>query len=623
MMKGSWHIKARNLTIVIATIALSAAVFVPSLPAIAAPVISLTPSSGAVGTTVTISGTVFNSYEGDIIYIFFDTDEIEKSPMVVPVGGNFTTSFTVPGDASAGQHWVEIKMDPSEASYIARSAFNVDETVLTLSSTKGVPGAAVMVSGSGFYVGSQVIIYYDNPDRQQVGVTAASATGGFTYSVIVPPSPAGTHKVSASNEQGNTAETEFTVVPTLKLNLDSAGPGDLLNVRGMGFAASSTVNIFLGQTSVAMYVTDELGSFEIDIEIPDLMPLTYEIKAQDDKGNNSTAGINVIAGMKLSEDIGSVGRDITLHGIGFTPGATIIINYDGEPFTTVIADNNGDFTIVITVPPGSGGEHIITVSDGATTREYPFAVETEPPAAPVFLLPGNGSLTRAEAYFDWLDVEDDSVPVTYDLEIASDQNFASPVLLKTGITESQYTLTGDEALVANFKNASYFWRVKAIDGAGNTSEWSAAWVFYVSVPSVPTMSLPANDSAVEYPIRFSWNAVTSLSPPVTYDLQIASSLDFTSTVLVETGLKSSDILISKDSETKLKKGATYYWRVKAVDAAMNSSDWSPAGSFLFTPKSTFPSWAIYMLISIAAVIAILFAYRLGRKTAYRPDTNYL
>jgi predicted phage tail protein len=239
------------------------------------------------------------------------------------------------------------------------------------------------------------------------------------------------------------------------------------------------------------------------------------------------------------------------------------------------------------------------------------------------LLPGNGSLTRAEAYFDWLDVEDDSVPVTYNLEIASDQNFASPVLLKTGITESQYTLTGDEALAANFKDAPYFWRAKAIDGAGNASEWSTAWVFYVSVPSVPTMSLPANDSSQEYPIRFSWNAVTSLSPPVTYDLQIASNLDFTSPVLEETGLKSSDLLISKDSKINLKKGETYYWRVKAVDAAMNSSDWSPAGSFRFTPKSTFPSWAIYTLIIIAAVIAILFAYRLGRKTAYRQDTNYL
>ena len=49
----------------------------PALPAAAAPVVILVPSSGAVGTMVTMQGTIFDSYEGDNIYFFFDDTEID------------------------------------------------------------------------------------------------------------------------------------------------------------------------------------------------------------------------------------------------------------------------------------------------------------------------------------------------------------------------------------------------------------------------------------------------------------------------------------------------------------------------------------------------------------------
>ena len=69
---------------------------------------------------------------------------------------------------------------------------------------------------------------------------------------------------------------------------------------------------------------------------------------------------------------------------------------------------------------------------------------------PTMLLPNNNSLTIAEVNFDWSDVTDNSTPVTYSLQIASDQNFGSLVLSKTGIRESHYTLTKDEILSADF-----------------------------------------------------------------------------------------------------------------------------------------------------------------------------
>jgi len=609
-------LRYHNLFIVLAIVALLLAVFTPSLPVVAAPVVTLVPSSGAVGTTVSISGTVFNSYEGDNIHIFFDTREIDVSPLVVPSGGIFSVNFNVSANTSAGQHWVEVRTDTTTSSVIAKNSFTVDATALTLDTAEGPSGNSVNINGSGFYVNSTVTLYYYNPDKQKIGTVAASSTGKFVRSFIIPPSPGGLHKISASNDQANSAEVEYKVLAEIKLNLDSAGPGDSLNIKGTGFASSSKVNVIFGSLNVATATTDKFGSFEIEFNVPDVKPISYAVKAQDDTGNNSDTSFTVTAGAKLSESTGSVGGDLTIHGGGFKPGADITMKYDDNPIATTSADNNGDFTVTITVPTGNSGKHIISVSDGTSTRELPFTVEMVPPAVPSLLLPANGSLTRAEAYFDWLDVKDVSVPVTYDLDIASDQNFATLVLHKVGLIDSQYTLTANETLAADFKNAPYFWRVKAIDGANNVSEWSPASVFYISVPSVPAMALPPNDSPVEFPIRFSWQAVSSLSSPVTYNLQISKNLDFTSPLLDKTGLENSERLISKSDNLKFKKGVVYYWRVKAVDAAHNSSDWSPAGSFRFAPKSAFPGWATYTLISIGAVIAVLFAFRLGRKTAF-------
>ncbi|MGD1118889.1 MAG: hypothetical protein ABR886_05320 [Dehalococcoidales bacterium] len=616
MKKTTLYKKWRFPFIVLVASVLLAALILPSSPALGAPVITLTPASGPTGTTVNIGGTVFSSYEGDSIHIYFDTRELDMSPLVVPGSGEFNVSFNIPAGTSAGKHWIEATTDNTTSSVIAKSAFTVDTTALSLDSAEGICGSSVNISGSGFYVNSTVTLYYFNTDNQSIGTDTASATGTFTHNFIIPIGPAGQHKIYAANTQDNSAGIQYTVLPGIKLNLGSAGPGEPVNVQGSGFAASGAIKILFGTLSVATANADKLGSFEVDFDVPDLKSQSYDVKIQDDKGNSSTISFTVTAAAKLSAASGAVGAELTISGGGFIAGATITITFDDKSLATTAADNNGDFTLTIAVPASNGGKHMISVSDGTSTRELPFSIETQAPPVPALMLPANGSLTRAEANFEWGAVTDASVPVTYDLEVATDQNFATPVIRKTGLTESQYTLSGNETLAVEFKNAPYFWRVRAIDGANNVSEWSTPWVFFVSVPDIPAMQLPADNSAVDYPIRFSWQAVISLSPPVTYDLQIAKDLDFTTVILDKTGLTNPDRLIAKTDNLKLKKGVIYYWRIKAIDDARNSSAWSPAGSFRFSPKSSFPSWAIYTLIFIAAVIAVLIAFRLGRKNAF-------
>ena len=95
-------------------------------------------------------------------------------------------------------------------------------------------------------------------------------------------------------------------------------------------------------------------------------------------------------------------------------------------------------------------------------------------------LPLDGDKAESRGHFDWGDVSDPS-GVTYTLQIATDDKFtaSSVVLEKSRFTESEYTLTKEERLKPTKKEAPCYWRIQAIDGAGNESGWTTPGPFYV------------------------------------------------------------------------------------------------------------------------------------------------
>ncbi|HET7236409.1 MAG TPA: FecR domain-containing protein [Actinomycetota bacterium] len=67
----------------------------------------------------------------------------------------------------------------------------------------------------------------------------------------------------------------------------------------------------------------------------------------------STCGATVAAGT----------NEITVTGQGWTPGQTVTITLDGEKIGEAVADENGSFTVVITLSGVSDGEHTIGCTD--------------------------------------------------------------------------------------------------------------------------------------------------------------------------------------------------------------------------------------------------------------------
>ena len=144
------------------------------------------------------------------------------------------------------------------------------------------------------------------------------------------------------------------------------------------------------------------------------------------------------------------------------------------------------------MPTSKSGDHTITASDGTNTLELTFTVETDAPGIPAPLLPAMGAELKPPVSFDWKDVTDESPPITYTLQIATNRDFdaSSIVLEKTGLTESEYTLTEKEALELAGDEAAYYWRVRAIDAASNEGAWTGAGQFYVKASfGIPSWAL--------------------------------------------------------------------------------------------------------------------------------------
>ena len=179
--------------------------------------------------------------------------------------------------------------------------------------------------------------------------------------------------------------------------------------------------------------------------------------------------------------MGNVATTLTVSGIGFIFDGIVTIKYDDIQVAIATSNDNGAFSITFDVPASIGGNHTITTSDGSNIIKCIFTMESEAPPTPGLLLPEETNRAEAETYFNWEDVTDDSLPVTYTLQIATNADFtpASIVLEKEGLTDSDYTITEEERLEPTKKEAPYYWRVKAIDSASNESEWSAPGLFYI------------------------------------------------------------------------------------------------------------------------------------------------
>ena len=446
----------------------------PATPALAATV-TISPNEGAPGTTVTITGSSFTA--GNLIDIYFDTN-LRNSAFASPVGA-ISVTITVPGNATAGVHQIRT-FDFNSQLYLTTTDFTVTGIgEITLDPDEGIVGTEVEINGEGFDSSEDIAVEYDGDEINiENGDTDTDSSGEFTCTVIIPPSTAGDHTITVIGQESDSeAEADFTVEPQITISPTSGSSGTVVTVNGTGFSSNADITIDFNNDEMTISGdtdTDSDGSFTSTFTVQTSETGVYDVDVEDEDNNADSAVFTISTNASLDNSTGSVGAEITISGTGFIAGGPITAKYDDFAIGTAVADSNGAFSIVFNIPPSIHGDHTVTVSDGTTTRESTFVVESEPPPAPQLLLPETGIKAKQPVYFDWADVTDVSIPVSYTLQIASDQDFttASIVLEEDKIAASEYTIANNKKLESVSEEAPYYWRVKAVDAASNQSGWS-------------------------------------------------------------------------------------------------------------------------------------------------------
>ncbi|MFC1987242.1 hypothetical protein ACFLVH_01685 [Chloroflexota bacterium] len=441
--------------------------------------ITLDPDEDIVDTEVEISGTGFDGNEDIIVEYDGDEVDIEDGDSDTDSDGEFACTIIIP-ESTAGDHTITVTGDDS--SMEAEATFTV-EPHITISPESGAAGSAVTVSGTGFGDEVDFTITFDGDD---VATDETDDNGSFEVSFNAPALRAGSYDVEAEDDDNNSGTVEFTIGATnVNISPTTGYTGIEVTVSGSGFKASTAISIAFDNEVIpnSATTTDGDGSFSTSFTVPVRTTGTYKVKASD--GTNTvevdfsiTTGAN-ISPVTTAASPGYVGMPLNVNGDGFTPAGMVTITYDGNKVTTTPVNANGTFSVTFNAPTGKGGSHSIIATDGINSKTLIFYMESNPPQIPPPLKPEMNIKAEAQTYFDWEDVPTDPSGVTYTLQIATDAAFGTIILEKTGLTTSEYTLTKEERLESAGEESPYYWRVKAVDGASNESQWTGKGEFYV------------------------------------------------------------------------------------------------------------------------------------------------
>ena len=258
--------------------------------------------------------------------------------------------------------------------------------------------------------------------------------------------------------------------------------------------------------------------------------------------------------------------------------------------------NNGPYQIEIVIPHTTTEYQVLpqeelangthqwrvvardAVLNGASLAPRSFTVievDVTPPATPSLLSPAdNARISDNSPTFDWTDVTDRS-GVSYRIQVDDNSNFVSPEVDESGLPASIFTVGATRPTPTILVDDTYFWRARAVDGAGNTGDFTAARSVTIDTtpPVAPALNAPADGVFTNTrTVTFSWNASTS-SDIGQYHLQVTAGADFNQALIVDKLIAHPTL----SDQVTLPADGVYKWRVGALDTASPPNETPAAG----------------------------------------------
>jgi len=495
--------QSKGLLILVALIFALPLVFLAHPVPVHAASITISPASGAVGTSIQLSG---NGFSGRLATIRWD-DQILLSKVPISETGELTYNLKVP-DACRGNHIIEITDDSNWTSSTASATFAVVPGI-TVSPRTGRPYTLVTVIGNGFARLERDIKITWNGNILS-GSATANHLGTWGINFDVPDTGKGEYYIGAFSSSTNASEIgeqRFVVAPFAKVETTSGPVGVEIKIDGFGFRTGEdgiTIT-WDGEIIMCNIVGGPDGSWSATLNIPPCTKGYHTIGVYGSsftpKGIVPDTDFNVVPNVELQPTSGNKGTRVTVNGAGFAEDETVTLSFEGMPLDIkAAADGTGSFNVAFEAPQSRVKDSKVKATGSAgSSAEAIFIVEKIAPLAPTLLSPEQGArleifdsvgdvflgtakllvgsirfddsgqraLGSPIATFDWSDVNAES-NITYTLEIARGDDFSSQVLLKERLVDSEYTLSKDDTLGKDI----YIWRVKAVDNIGNESPWS-------------------------------------------------------------------------------------------------------------------------------------------------------
>jgi len=472
--------------------------------------ISIGPASGTISTSIHING---NGFSGRLATIYWD-NQIILSKVPISETGELTFDLQVP-PACKGSHTIKITDDSNWTSSTASATFTVLPGI-TIFPRIGWPYTSITVTGNGFACFEKDIKV--TWDKTVLPISAAANQFGiWSINFEAPESAKGEYYISAfssSTDASEIGEQKFIVGPFAKMQPSSGPVRTEITIEGFGFRTSEDgITITWDNQIILCNLTAGTnGVFDTTLNIP---PATQGLHLVGVFGSDFTPkGIipdmdfNVVPNIQLQPPSGNKGTRVSVNGTGFIKGEAVTLSFEGTSLNiSIVADDKGSFSIGFDAPQSAVKENKVkAIGTTGNSAETLFIIDKVTPPAPSLVSPTQGAelevfdsvgdvflgttkqliriisfrnseqrkLGPSDIKFDWSDIKVQG-KTTYTLEIANDNDFLSPAVLKKELVDSEYTLSRDDILTIG----SYTWRVMAVDDIGNEGLWSDADEFEV------------------------------------------------------------------------------------------------------------------------------------------------
>lgn len=327
------------------------------------PKITISSSSGPVGTQITVAG---NGFDGSsTITLTWDGTDTSRTTNSNTSGSFSSLSYTIP-TTTGGAH--NINAHDSAGHTATNIVFTITPTI-SISSTSGHAGDTTILSGDGFAGTSTITVVWKGSDTSTTTTSASNGTfAGLVFTIPITETP-GTYTITAHDTVPNQAPNKnYTVVtattPVITLSTNKGPSGSTITISGNGFsvlATTATIRWDGSDTSTTCSLSS--GSFSnCSFIIPSATAGDHTISARDNATvpNTSADQIYTITNgtLSISHPASATFTPVTIEATAqqTTANITAITVTDSR-------GNNAGWSATVTVSNFSDGTHTISVTN--------------------------------------------------------------------------------------------------------------------------------------------------------------------------------------------------------------------------------------------------------------------